>query len=138
MSKELKFIPSDKDYPVALCEDIQINFNHYKTEDEAREKWTERAKRVNYDNLFIIADETVNFSYDELLTISNIKCKGKCVLTLNEYPEFYFTVPLSKYNGRDKLGIYMEEKNLFTGSFPFDKDFDYVAWLNGEKFKKNK
>ena len=32
---------------------VEIVFLHYKTEDEAREKWNRRVKRVNYCNLIV-------------------------------------------------------------------------------------
>lgn len=138
LSLELRFVESDLPYPVAYCGDVKILFNHYKTEQEAREKWVERSKRVNYDNLYIIADEAANFSYEEIEALNHIACANKCVLSLQEYPEFDFVVPLLKYKGATHLGIYMEEKNPFTGLYPFDLDFDYVAWLNNEDFRRRR
>ena len=64
MSKEPVFIPyTDSKYreaiekkqqttvPIARLGDIEIVFLHYKTEEEAKEKWLRRAERINYDNL---------------------------------------------------------------------------------------
>ena len=59
---ELKFIPVSeaKDYenltsfgkfPVAMLDDVEIDFVHYKTAEEAAYKWYKRAQRVNYDNI---------------------------------------------------------------------------------------
>lgn len=39
--------------PVALLDDVEIIFLHYKTPEEAAEKWYRRASRVNYDNIII-------------------------------------------------------------------------------------
>lgn len=39
--------------PVALLDDVEIVFLHYKTPEEAAEKWYRRAARVNYDNLIL-------------------------------------------------------------------------------------
>ena len=62
MSQELKFInysaysATAPNYPVALLGDVEIHFLHYKSEDEAREKWTRRTSRMleesNLDNYF--------------------------------------------------------------------------------------
>ncbi|HEY9220209.1 MAG TPA: DUF1919 domain-containing protein [Lutibacter sp.] len=62
MSQELKFVNSTEysaivpNYPVALLDDVEIHFLHYKSENEAREKWTRRTSRMleesNLDNYF--------------------------------------------------------------------------------------
>lgn len=38
-------------YVCGLCGDILIVFQHYKTWEEAKEKWDRRKERVDYDNL---------------------------------------------------------------------------------------
>jgi uncharacterized protein (DUF1919 family) len=41
-------------YPIGkLGTDIEINFLHYKTEAEVKDKWERRNQRINWDNLFI-------------------------------------------------------------------------------------
>lgn len=42
-----------RDYPVARCGDILLNFNHYISFDEAKDCWERRKKRINWDNLFV-------------------------------------------------------------------------------------
>lgn len=37
-------------YPVGKLDDIKIYFMHYKSEEEAMQKWEERTKRLNYDD----------------------------------------------------------------------------------------
>lgn len=37
-----------KEYPVALCKDIELHFNHYDNFTIARNLWNERAARVNW------------------------------------------------------------------------------------------
>lgn len=65
LSLELKFIPKkesryyddyqekDKYYPIGVLDDIEIVFLHYKSEEEAREKWNRRKARINWDNLIV-------------------------------------------------------------------------------------
>lgn len=59
LSLDLKFIERERNYPTGMLDDVKIVFNHYKTEEQAEEKWNQRKQRVNYDNLFIIMDEPV-------------------------------------------------------------------------------
>ena len=64
MEAELEFIPyteskykeelerkGQQNVPIARLKDIEIIFLHYKTPEEAKEKWERRAARINYDNL---------------------------------------------------------------------------------------
>lgn len=52
MSQELRFVDSSAytavtpNYPVALLDDAEIHFLHYKSENEAREKWIRRTSRM--------------------------------------------------------------------------------------------
>lgn len=39
--------------PVGVLDDIEIVFLHYKTPEEAQEKWTRRCKRVNFNNIVL-------------------------------------------------------------------------------------
>lgn len=62
MSHELKFVNSSAystivpNYPVAMLNDAEIHFLHYKSEEEAREKWNRRTSRMfeesDMDNYF--------------------------------------------------------------------------------------
>lgn len=39
--------------PIGKLDDVEIVFLHYKTNEEASEKWKRRVKKVNYDHLLI-------------------------------------------------------------------------------------
>lgn len=67
MSLPLKFVTESKyknrdiTYPLALLGDIELHFTHYKTEEEAKTKWTRRTARMleetNKDNyIFMMSD----------------------------------------------------------------------------------
>jgi uncharacterized protein (DUF1919 family) len=53
---QLRFIPSEKAYPVARTPYATLHFMHYSSEDEAREKFLRRAARINWEQLFIKVD----------------------------------------------------------------------------------
>ena len=69
LAQDLRFIPARQSryydhlshhgerpltYPVAvLGGDVEIHFLHYKTEQEAAEKWHRRLARINFDKLFV-------------------------------------------------------------------------------------
>ncbi len=41
------------DKPIGILDDVEIVFLHYKTKEEAEEKWNRRKERVNYDNIIL-------------------------------------------------------------------------------------
>ena len=126
-------------FPVGVLEDIELVFNHYKSFDEAKTAWDKRKQRINYDNIFIIFDDYVDAEYDDLVKFNQIPCRGKVILTANEYPDLENTIQIKKYSKDHIMKAYLLEKSHWTGKCPADKDFDYVRWLNGEDiFNANK
>jgi uncharacterized protein (DUF1919 family) len=41
------------DYPVCMCDDIELYFNHYASYESAVESWEKRKKRINWNNIFV-------------------------------------------------------------------------------------
>ena len=119
-------------FPVGVLGDIELVFNHYKSFDEAKTAWDKRKQRINYDNIFIIFDDYVDAEYDDLVKFNQIPCRGKVILTANEYPDLENTIQIKKYSKDHIMKAYLLEKNRWTGKCPADKDFDFVRWLNGE------
>ena len=39
--------------PIGVLDDVEIVFLHYKSEQEAKEKWERRKARINWDNLYL-------------------------------------------------------------------------------------
>lgn len=139
LSVPLTFI-DDKTYgnhPVGMLEDVMLVFNHYKSAQEAEEAWYKRRTRVNYDNLFMIFDDIKDAEYEDLLEFNKIPCKGKVIFTAKQYDDLPNAVQVTKYRKKGTLGMYLTEKNVFTGKNPADKVFDFVEWLNGNpNYKK--
>lgn len=50
-SKKYKLTNQEFDFPVGRLNDIDIYFMHYKTQEEAEEKWKRRCERVNWDKI---------------------------------------------------------------------------------------
>lgn len=118
-------------YPVGLLGDIRIYFQHYKTEAEAREKWEERLKRINWENLFILFTERDGCTERNLRDFDSMPYEHKAVLTHKPYPDIKSARYLSAFQNNDEVGdVWALKKNN-----PMRKridDFDYVGWLNGE------
>ena len=88
LKQELKeYDDKSVDYPVGILDDIRINFMHYKTFQEAKEKWYERCKRIDKTNRFVIMNETENATYEDLVNFDKLPYENKVVWTHKPYPE---------------------------------------------------
>ena len=127
IEKDLVFIDSKYDYPVAKLGDIRLYFNHAKTEEEARHNWIKRKNRINYDNLFVIMYDRDGITQKDIKRLENIQCKNKVVLSDKHFPNIDYVVtmsPTERVNGSQ----FLDEDWL--GRRTFEKKWDFVRWLN--------
>ena len=71
--------------PIGRLDDVEIVFLHYKTKEEAIEKWNRRLNRVNYDNLIIKFSEQNLCDYEHLKAFEELSYKKKILFTKKEY-----------------------------------------------------
>lgn len=130
LEKELQFFKHIKyDCPCANLGDITIYFTHYVSEKEAAEKWKERAKRINKDNMFIFCEERDGITKGEIRKLADIKAKGIVVFTAHEYNDIPYTLYIPKYNGAGEIGNILA-RNYWDDSREYEKYFDFVKWFN--------
>lgn len=65
------------DYPVAKLGDITLWFTHYRTEEEALQKWERRKKRINRNRLLIKWSQRYNQDPELLRRFLNLPFKNK-------------------------------------------------------------
>lgn len=133
LSYELRFVEGIDKTPTAYCGDILIHFNHYATEEDARQKWEERKARVNYDNLFIImADQPDGgaITHEDMLSLKEIPCRGKIILSIKDYDDIDYIVHLPKDPVKDCVNMYMFDKSPILKRYRWERVWDYVKWLN--------
>ena len=103
LSLELQFIDPEKskyfevlkerkhlDVPIATLDNVEIVFLHYKSKEEAREKWERRKKRVNYKNIIL------KFSKMNLCTEEHLEAFDKLQLIMTEAGELEKKAPYDK------------------------------------------
>lgn len=86
----------EREYPICSLGDIQVYMNHYKTYEEAKEKWEERVQRINYDNLLIVgkasneywAERFCALPYKNKICFATCKKEG-CIDVTNIYRHSY-------------------------------------------------
>ncbi len=130
MQYELTFIKEEGiDYPIGLLKDVRIYFMHYETEEIAKEKWESRAKRLNYDNLFILFTDRDECSLEDMEAFDNLPYKNKVIFVNKERPTIkssYYIKGFENEESVGKLGIFIDED---SGKRYLDL-FDYVEWFN--------
>lgn len=117
------------DFPCGMLADIEIRFNHYKTFEEAIEKWEERKKRINWDNLYVIAIDGDNCSEESLQRFDSLPYKHKVIFTHCPRPDIKSAFYLKRFEDQPGVGVTLYFKKQYWIRRYLD-DFDYVAFLN--------
>lgn len=124
---------TDKNFPVGILKcfrgEIEINFMHYHSFEEAEKKWIERTTRIDYNNIFIIMEITED---DKIATekFNELNYKNKVIITSDKfnYSACSFKM-VNFYNENYSAGKILLYKNLFCIKRFVDK-FDIVQFLN--------
>lgn len=129
-SQELEFFDTDDSFPVAMCGDIKLNFNHSKTAEDARRDWDRRKVRINYDNIYLIFYYREGYTIEQIREIEKAPCKRVAVLTHKPLGLDYEVC--MKGNGDPEQNFLEQDK---FGIRSFEKEWDFVSWLNGSRNK---
>lgn len=134
LKQPLRFVSNNYGYPTAYCGDVMIHFNHYKDEDEAANKWYERLKRINRDNVFIICSdrpmENEYVSHEDMLSLKDVQCKGKVIFSVRQYDDIDYIVPLPMASDGEWVNAYMFDKSKYFHRWRWETAWDWVHWLN--------
>ncbi len=85
--EELK-IRNQTNKPIGILGDVEIVFLHYKTKEEAEEKWNRRKSRVNYDNIILKFSRMDLCSENEIEAFDALSFENKFILN-NRLPLKY-------------------------------------------------
>lgn len=132
LAKPLVFIKTDERYPVATLGDLTIKFVHYETDEEAAEKWYERALRVNKERIFVILTDRDGLSEEDLQRLDESTLANVLVLSSRNYPQHRCTVLMKRFEGQDCVGNSLI-RSIFTGYTRAQDAFDFPGWFNQEK-----
>lgn len=127
LEKPLVFQDTDKRYPSAMLGDVGIEFLHYKTAKEAEQKWEERKKRINWENVFVICCDA-GLSYEEIVEFDNLPYENKIIFLSKNMPEIKSGIHAKVFT--DKTDARMLNFANPLGKRYYQKYVDYVKWLN--------
>ena len=89
-SKNLAFLKSanlteKRSVPLGKLDDIEIVFLHYKSEEEAKEKWKRRVKRINNKNIIFKFNDQKDCTEEDLEKFLELPYKNKIFFTVKEW-----------------------------------------------------
>ncbi len=131
LNLELSFTTEEGvNYPIGVLDDVKIYFMHYHSDSEAKEKWDERKRRVNYNNLFFLMTERDKCTYKDLQDFDKLPNANKVVITHKRYPEIKSSYKISKLSDKNEVGLIYKYYigKLFLTRHMYN--FDFIGWLN--------
>ena len=124
-----KFIQTDKPFPVGLIDDIEINFVHYKTEQDALDAWNRRKTRIVWENLFIVATDHDGLYLPEMLErFDALPYTNKIMFTARNYPQYPWAIQVPQFKKRNNVRIMTAFANI-RGQRYYETCFDIADWI---------
>lgn len=121
-------IVGDRTYPVAYLGDLVLYLVHYKSVEEAQQKWNARKQRINKEKIVIIDNDREGMTSDLMDRFERLPYKKVMFTHLPEpYRGFEFHY-IPGYEMEDCVGIITDGYG-WTGLRPIDQ-FDWVKFLN--------
>ncbi len=120
---------TDLPYPVGVLGDIKVFFMHYHSFSEAKEKWNERKKRIDFNNIYYMMTEIEGCSKEIMKQFDSLSYKKKVLFTHKEYPDIGCSHYVKGFENEVELGIITDPKPIFWQRRYID-DYDYVSFLN--------
>lgn len=100
-------------YPVGKLKDIEIYFMHYKTEEEALEKWNDRKKRINKKHILFKLSQRESCSREDISRFMNLPLKNKLCFSYECFDDVIYVPELENFHG--------DESNLINGKIDIIK-----------------
>lgn len=115
-------------YPVGRIDDIEVRFVHYKSFNEAAAKWTERAQRINWEHICVIATDHDGMYRADLLSRFDKIPFPKILFSAKEYPQYDWIVQVPQFKNRNNVKV-MTEYADFSGHRWYEKCIDLAQWI---------
>lgn len=115
--------------PTGILEDMRLVFAHYKSFDEARNKWYERAKRVDMNNLYIMLAQRDGCSADDVRAFDAVTYGHKLAFTAEPMQDVQCAAYVPEFVQEGEVRVLTYYVSHFTGRRIMDA-YDCVNFLN--------
>lgn len=131
MGEELHFVTSDWPHPVAMLGDVEIQFPHVRSQEEAESQWLRRKQRIHKDRLFFMLNDN-GLTEEDLDILDACSQPNILVFTAQSHPGHRCVFQLPPFSHQREVCNTMT-RNLFTGRVLIEQYFDFVGWLNQKR-----
>lgn len=138
MEQELRFISCDESkyrdilrargeeqVPIGLLDDVEIVFLHYKSREEALDKWQRRVKRIHWDNLYFKLAEMNECTDEHLKAFDALPYKNKFVFTIHPRPDIRCAI---HYPGYEQQGYISDDTTFFSRGLNLRRFANGMLW----------
>lgn len=117
-------------YPVGRLDDISIFFTHYDSFEEAKQKWNERLKRLNANNIYVVMVQKDGCTEQDICSFDKLEFKHKVIFTAKEYSQYHsaYYIPQSEEDEYSVKNL-CDYQGKLTGKRWLD-EFDWISFLN--------
>lgn len=122
LTQKLNFIETKDNYPVAMLDDIEIHFNHYKSEQNVKECWERRINRLNLDALYCKA---TLYEQNEINLFENIPIQNKIGFANKDIIHTISSKNILLLNNDTSFVDFWQVAQLQSYKY-----FDIINWLN--------
>lgn len=124
-SKYYEQLKGEQPSPIGILDDVEIIFLHYADEKEAKDKWTRRVKRINWDNLIFKFSYQNYCTHEHLKRFDEMKLPGKKFMFVNtEEPKYQCGV---WYRG------FEQEEQIWNDTYYWNRYIDVFDLINREE-----
>lgn len=110
--------------PIAKLDDVEIIFLHYKTAEEALQKWNRRKKRIRWDNIYFKFSQMNYCSNDMLEEFCDLSGINKILISKRRksqyFYEYYWEGDVYEHDG---LVDILSDTDPFPGTVNLEKIF---------------
>lgn len=109
-------IKTDKSYPVARLDDIEIYFMHYLTEEDAAKKWYRRVKRINRDHILFKLSQRECCFREDIEKFMSLPLENKLCFAYDEVEGTIHIPELKNWSGDETplLERYCDELSILN------------------------
>lgn len=119
-----------RDFPIARFDDIEVNFVHYKTQEECIEAWKKRSERIVWDNIFIVATNHDGMNHDDCMErFDRLPYKNKIMFVSKDYPQYDWAIPIRQFKNRFQCRITTSFADM-KGHRYYETAFDIAKWIS--------
>lgn len=115
------------EYPICNLGDLELHFLHYKTFEQAKQKWDSRTARLDKDNIFVMWTFFGGTDEKQLARFDRLPFPNKVAFTEKDFSQYQSAFYIRGFES-EGLGVLTQFDNL-QGRRVIDQ-FDYVRWFN--------